>query len=75
MIEPGDKVNYRYLNMDSKQFAPSQEELTKQIGKGAMLMAFHNYEHGQMLIAGGIKPFSESSAILTCRRLSEEQRG
>jgi hypothetical protein len=64
-----DKIDYRYLNLDTERFVDSLEELEKQIGKG-YLRDIPNHQQGQWLFAASRQPFSPLSAIITCRRIS-----
>ena len=67
---PEDKIDYRYLNMDTNCFADNQSALIEQLGPGALIRALPNYKYGQFLIAAGHKSFSEMEAMLRCRRLT-----
>ena len=63
-------IEYRFLNMDTKRFADGQCELVKQLRPGALLRALDNIKYNQVLIAGGMKHFSETEARMTCQRLT-----
>jgi hypothetical protein len=69
MLTSDTPIDYRYLNMDTNQFVPNYQELIKQVGPGAILRAASN-ELGQVLYAAGQTAFSQSSMVLTCRRLT-----
>ena len=69
MIKGTDKVDYRYLNMDSGELVDSQEDLTEEVGKGGLMRAIPNL-HGQVLIAAGQRNFSEFEAKFKCRKLT-----
>lgn len=76
MIPPEQLIDYRYLNMDSKEFKKSPEELVASVaGSTSYTRTIPNYEFGQVLIAAGINPFSEYDAIKLCRQLSGVTNG
>lgn len=64
-----EEIDYRYLNIDTKKFHPSQAELVESIGECGFIRAISNL-HGQVLYAASNEYFSECAAILTCRRLT-----
>ena len=70
MIKGEDKIDYGYLNLDTKEFTANQSELVAQIGKGGTIRAIPNYDHGQILVVASNRPFTELEAILTCRRIT-----
>lgn len=63
-------IDYRYLNMDTGCFVASQIELKEQLQPGGTLRALTHYESGQVLIAGGVKSFTETEARIKCQRLT-----
>ena len=63
-------IEYMYLNMDTKKFVDTQTDLVKQLRPGSLLRALASYNHNQVLIAGGIKHFTEFDAKFTCQRLT-----
>lgn len=65
-----DKIDYRYLNMDTQKFVESDVELVKQSSPGSLKREVPNFLHGQILIASGREPFTETQAIMLCRRIS-----
>ncbi len=75
-----DRIQYRYLDVDNKKLYKDQleykEALRDRKGK-AVERYIPNYDHGQVLYAAGIKrnafgeSFSETEAVLLCRRLSQ----
>lgn len=68
-----DPIDYRFLNIDTEEFVPSQEELEKQLwsnGGSYLLRAIPNWKYNQVLFAGGRKDFSESTATIISRRIS-----
>lgn len=70
-IKPEDKIDYRYLNLDTKQFVDNQVELNDQIGRGGLLRAIPN-RYGQVLIAGRSTYFEDAYARFICARIVKE---
>ena len=68
MINETTLVDYRYLNLDTKKFVNTQEELIKQIPQGHV-KAIPNI-HGQVLMAASKSDFTECEAIIKCKRLT-----
>lgn len=66
-----EKIDYRYLNLDSSLFCETQVKLTMQLNVGAQLMAIPNFKHNQVLIVGANKGFSAEKAIRMCKKLSK----
>ena len=66
-------LDYRFLNMDTEEFHDNQESLNESIGYPRMYRAIPNWQYGQVLVAGGVKTFSEFEAEWACRKLSKEE--
>ena len=69
-MDDSKPIEYRFLNMDTREFTEDQGELVKQLRPGALLRALENVEYNQVLIAGGMKHFSEVEARMTCQVLT-----
>lgn len=72
---PEDPIDYRYLNIDTQIFVKSLAVLTKQIGVSGEVRAIPNYNHSQVVVAASKNHFTETAAIILCRRLSGVKRG
>ena len=60
-----DEIDYRFLNIDTEEFVESQTLLPQQ-----HLMAFTDFQSGQVLITGSKDSIDERSAINMCRSIA-----
>lgn len=70
MIDEQAPIDYRYLDMDQKEFVPTYGEWIDRFQNGGTLRTAVSIEHGQVLYAGGSTWFTEGEAIRLCQKLS-----
>ena len=70
MVDESNPIEYRFLNMDAMMFVKDAAELSRSLGVGSLIRAIPNWQHNQVLYAGGRRWFSESQAIQLCKRIS-----
>jgi hypothetical protein len=64
------KIEYRYLNLDTKKFVRSQPELVEQVGRTGTLRSLLSYKHDQCLIGASSRHFTEVELRMTSQRLT-----
>jgi len=69
MVSGDTPIDYRYLDMDKREFVHSYAALLERLNRGATLRAVTNTV-GQCLYAGGNKSFSQCEMLIACRRLT-----
>ena len=64
-------IDYRYLNVDEKKFYDSQRDLIESFNEQPYYMVcLQSWEHNQVLFAGSHKHLDETTARMTCQRLT-----
>ena len=63
----------KYLNVDTREFVDSLEELYEQLGPAAIFRATSLSFHGRLLIAGSIRYFETTKAVVISQQIAESE--